>query len=97
MGYTRDSLEMSTWTLVEKVSTLSLSFLRYMYIYFLMWIILKVFIEFVTILLRFYALVFWLQGMWDPSSPTTEQTHTLHWKVLYCWITWEVPHFFHSI
>ena len=72
MGYTRDSLEMSTWTLVEKVSTLSLSFLRYMYIYFLMWIILKVFIEFVTILLRFYALVFWLQGMWDPSSLTRD-------------------------
>ena len=46
-----------------------------------MWIILKVFIEFVTILLWFYALVFWLQGMWDPSTPTTEQTHTLHWKV----------------
>ena len=78
MGYTRDSLEMSTWTLVEKVSTLSLSFLSF---FFLMWIILKVFIEFVTILLRFYALVFWLQGMWDPSTPTTEQTHTLHWKV----------------
>ena len=46
-----------------------------------MWIILKVFIEFVTILLLFYDLVFWLQGMWDPSTPTTEQTHSLHRKV----------------
>ena len=30
---------------------------------FLMWIIFKVFVEFVTILLLFYA--FWPQGMWD--------------------------------
>ena len=38
--------------------------------------IFKVFIEFVTILLLFYVLVFWPQGMWDPSSPTRDQTHT---------------------
>ena len=30
---------------------------------------LKVFIEFVTILHLFYVLAFWLQGMWDPSTP----------------------------
>ena len=30
----------------------------------LMWTIFKVFIEFVTILLLLYVLVFWLQGMW---------------------------------
>ena len=32
-------------------------------------LILKVFIEFVTILLLFYVLVLWLQGMWDLRSP----------------------------
>ena len=35
---------------------------------FLMWIICKVFTEFITILLLYYVLVFWLQGMWDLSS-----------------------------
>ena len=33
-----------------------------------MWIICKVFTEFITILLLYYVLVFWLQGMWDLSS-----------------------------
>ena len=28
----------------------------------------KVFIEIVAVLLLFYVLVFWLQGMWDLSS-----------------------------
>ena len=37
---------------------------------------LKVFIEFVAVLLLFYVLVFWLRGMWDPSSPTRDQTRT---------------------
>jgi len=45
-------------------------------LFFLMWTIFQVFIEFVTILLLFYVLVFWPQGMWDPSSPTRDQTHT---------------------
>ena len=27
----------------------------------------KVFTEFVTVVLLFYALAFWPQGMWDPS------------------------------
>ena len=31
---------------------------------------LKTIIEFVAILLLFYVLAFWAQGMWDPSSPT---------------------------
>ena len=39
-----------------------------------MWTIFKVFIEFVTILLWFYVLVFWLQVMWDLSSPGIEPT-----------------------
>ena len=32
----------------------------------------KVFIEFVTILLLFYVLVFWPRGMWDLSSPNRD-------------------------
>ena len=49
---------------------------------FFMWIIFKVFIEFITILLLFYVnifyklylqfLVFWLQRMWDLSSLTRD-------------------------
>ena len=35
---------------------------------------LKSFIEFVTVLLLFYVLVFWLQGMWDLNSHTSDQT-----------------------
>ena len=38
---------------------------------------LKVFIEFVTILLLWHVLVFWLWGMWDLRSPTRDRTHTL--------------------
>ena len=38
-----------------------------------MWIIFKVFIEFVTILL--FCFMFWLVGMWDLRSPTRDQTH----------------------
>ena len=41
-----------------------------------MWIILKVFMEFVTILLLFYVMVFWPRGMWDLSPPTRDQTQT---------------------
>ena len=40
-----------------------------------MWAILKVFTEFVTILLLFYVLVFWPGGMWDLSFLTRDQTH----------------------
>ena len=42
-----------------------------------MWTIFKVFIEFVTRLLLFYVLVFWPRAMWDLSSLTRDQTHTL--------------------
>ena len=45
---------------------------------FLLWtIFFNIFIEFVTILLLFYVLVFWREGMWDLSSPTRDQTCTL--------------------
>ena len=37
---------------------------------------LKLFIEFVTILLLFYVLVFWPRGMWDLSFPVRDQTLT---------------------
>ena len=43
---------------------------------FLMWTILKVFMEFVVILLLFYALAFWQGGMWDLNSPTRDRIHT---------------------
>ena len=42
--------------------------------FFLMWTIFTVFIEFLTILLLFYVLVFWPQGMWNLNSPTRDQT-----------------------
>ena len=38
--------------------------------FFVMWTILKVFIEFVTVLILLYVLDFWLGGMWDLSFPT---------------------------
>ena len=35
----------------------------------------KIFIEFVTLLLLFYVLSFWPQGMWDLGSPVKVWTH----------------------
>ena len=40
----------------------------------LMWIISKVFIEFVTELFLFYILGFGPPDMWDPSSPSRDGT-----------------------
>ena len=40
------------------------------------WTIFKVFIEFVTILLLFYVLVYWPRGMWHLSSLFRDQTCT---------------------
>ena len=53
------------------------------FFFFLMWTNFKVSIEFVTILLLLYILVFWPQGMWDLSCPTRDRTnpHLLHWMV----------------
>ena len=42
-----------------------------------MWTIFKVFIEFITILLLFYVLVFWPRATRDLSSPIRVPTHTL--------------------
>ena len=39
-----------------------------------MWTILKVFSEFVPVLLLSYVLVFWPQGIWDLNSLTRDQT-----------------------
>ena len=58
-----------------------------------MWTIFKVFIEFVTILLLFYVLVFWPRAMWDLSSPTRDQTRTpcIGRRSLKHWTAREVP------
>ena len=61
---------------------------------FLMWIIFKSFIEWVTILLLFYVLVFWPRGVWNLSSRTRDGTHTswIERQSLNHWTTREVPH-----
>ena len=74
------------------VSALHIHYLKYFFDmgYF------KVFIEFVTILLLFYVLVFWLRGMWGLSSSTKNRPCTLtHWKAksFNHWITREIPSF----
>ena len=58
-----------------------------------MWTIFKVFIEFVTILLLLYVLVFWLRGTWDLSSPARDQARTpcIGWQSLNHWTAREVP------
>ena len=58
-----------------------------------MWTILKVFIEFVTILLLFYVLIFWPRGMWDLRSLTRDQTYTpcIGRQNLNPWTAREVP------
>ena len=58
-----------------------------------MWTIFKVFIEFVTILLLVYVLVFWSRGMWDLSSLTRHRTYTLciGRRSLNHWTAREVP------
>ena len=54
---------------------------------------LKVFIEFVTVLLLFYVLVFWPRGMWDLSSLTRDWTcpPCIGRRSLNCWTPKEVP------
>ena len=42
----------------------------------LLWVIFKVYIEFVTILLLSYVLLFWPQDMWDVSFAIPDQTCT---------------------
>ena len=48
----------------------------FVFCFSLMWVTFKVPFEPVTTLLLFYALTFWPQDMWDPSSPTKGWTCT---------------------
>ena len=50
-----------------------------------------VFIEFVAILLYFYVLAFWLQGIWDLSFLTRDQTCASFFGSLNYWTMREVP------
>ena len=62
-------------------------------IFFLMWTIFKVFIEFATILLLIYVLFFWPRGTQDLNSPTRDGTQGLcsgSWSLNH-WTTREVP------
>ena len=58
-----------------------------------MWIIFKIFIEFVTISLSFMLWFFGHKGMWDHSFPTRDQAHTpcIERQSLNHWTTGEVP------
>ena len=70
--------------------------LCFFFAFFLMWHIFKVFVGFVTILLLFYALVFWPWVMWDPRSPTRDWTHTPcmgRWSLNH-WTAMKVPFLF---
>ena len=61
--------------------------------FFLLMSILKIIIEFFTILLLFCVLVFWPWGMWDLSSPTSDWTFIPcigRWGLNH-WTTREVP------
>ena len=62
-----------SWALDTVLSSFFLFFPPFLKI-FLLWAIFKVFIEFITILLLFYVLIFLATSMWDLSSPTRDQT-----------------------
>ena len=78
----------SKWLLEQRVPALTLTMFLFFFFFFLMWTILKVFIEFVTILLLFYVLVFWPHGMGDLTSPTRDWSHIhcIGWWSLNHWI-----------
>ena len=81
----------STWTLKSHADDMySWFFLEY---FFDVDHFFKVFIESVTIFLLFYVLDFWPLGMWDLSSPSRDQTHTLcigRWSLNH-WTARKVP------
>ena len=64
---------------------------------FFMWTIFKVFTEFGTILFPLYVLVFWPRGMWDLSSPASNQTRSpcFGGQSLIPWTTSGVPVILH--
>ena len=57
------------------------------FLFFWRWAILKVFVEFFTILLLFYVLILWLQDVWDlspwpglkPTAPALERQSLNQW------------------
>ena len=64
-----------SWTRLKRLSSSSSNVLYIPFKkkdFFLMWTIFKVFIEFVTMWLLSYVLIFWLRGMWDLSSQTRD-------------------------
>ena len=69
-----DAMLLVSWTLCFKPCT---TWFYFFFKDFLMWTILKAFIEFITVLLLFNVFFFFLpQSMWGLSSPTRERTHT---------------------
>ena len=54
---------------MRKEVMLEHTFFKGFFFFNLMWTILKVFTEFVIVLLLFYVLVFWPRGVWDLSFP----------------------------
>ena len=61
-------LRVRPWACRNNVSILFILFLRFFFFFLGCWIIFGIFAEFVTILFLFFVLVFWPQGMWNPSS-----------------------------
>ena len=89
-----------TYTIITIKIAINKKFMHIRFMYFLffkivlMWTIFKAIIEFVTILLLFYILVFWLRGTWDLSSPTRDRTRTapcIGKRSLNHWTAREVP------
>lgn len=79
VGARRWAKRATGWNLVlcrnNKASKqVSTCFLRFWF--FLIWTIFQDFIEFVTIFLLLYVLVFWPRGTWHLSFPTRDQTCT---------------------
>ena len=87
------------WAIVHRVAksdiakwlhSCSFFFSDFFFLLFLTRTIFKVFVEFVTILLLFYVLVFWPGGLWDLIFLTRDPSHTLcigrslnHWTIIY--------------
>ena len=60
----KPDFSLSCFTLIKRLFNLFEKEFYFLKI-FLLWVIFKVFIEFVTLLLLFYIMVFCLWGMWD--------------------------------
>ena len=73
-----------SWTRLKRLNSSSSNHTLFLFLFFLMWTIFKVLIEFVTMLFLFFVLVCWLQGMWHFSSLTRVQicTHAMESRLL---------------